>query len=124
VSKKVTARNPKTIARARELRRNATDAEALIWRHLRSRQLADAKFRRQYAYGPYILDFYSAKHHFVIELDGGQHYTDEGVERDEQRTLFLEANGLRVLRFSDRDVLKEAESVLLAIYEALGEPSP
>jgi len=97
---------------ARKLRRDSTDAEAKVWRQLRSRQFGGAKFRRQHPLGPYILDFYCHEHSLVIEVDGGQHYDKDQARRDVERTSWLEARGLRILRFSNLEVLNEIESVL------------
>ena len=82
-----------TTGRARSLRRSLTDAEALLWRHLRSRQFG-VKFRRQHPFGPYVLDFYCHAVHLVVEVDGSQHETSQGKGRDEERTRFLEGAGL------------------------------
>ncbi|MEK7751746.1 MAG: endonuclease domain-containing protein, partial [Acidobacteriota bacterium] len=68
--------------RRRRLRREATDAESLLWRLLRGRQLAGEKFRRQHQVGPYILDYYCPSQKIAIEADGGQHLTVEGLARD------------------------------------------
>ena len=108
---------------ARELRANSSDAEMRLWWRLRDRRLAGAKFRRQVPIGHYIADFVCAKAMLVIELDGGQH--SEQIERDQVRTLFLESQGYRVLRFWNDEVLKEIEGVLTVISEALlKRPSP
>jgi very-short-patch-repair endonuclease len=82
---------------ARELRRNLTDAERLLWYHLRNRQLGGHKFRRQHPIGPFYVDFACIEKMFVIEIDGGQH----SLERDEdnQRTAYLESEGFNVVRF-------------------------
>jgi adenine-specific DNA-methyltransferase len=82
--------------------------------------LAGAKFRRQHEFGPYVVDFFCPATKLVIEVDGGQHYTPEGIASDGIRTRFLEANGLRVLRFSDAEVLTQADAVAERILEALG----
>ena len=114
-----------TTRRARSLRRSPTDAEALLWRHLRSRQ-SGVKFRRQHPFGPYVLDFFSREASLVVEVDGSQHETSQGKGRDEERTRFLEGAGLHVLRFTNREVLLETQSVLGAIWEATKgyDPSP
>ena len=114
-----------TTGRARSLRRSLTDAEALLWRHLPARQFG-VKFRRQHPFGPYVLDLYCHAVHLVVEVDGSQHATPKGKARDEKRTRFLESAGFYVLRFSDREVLLETESVLGAIWEATKgyDPSP
>lgn len=98
---------------ARALRKNQTDAEKLLWYRLRNRQLADCKFRRQQVIGPYIADFLCLEPKLIIELDGGQHATQQ--DQDELRTRFLESLGYRVLRFWNHDVVRDIESVLEAI---------
>ena len=108
----------------RKLRRESTDAERLLWRYLRGRQLAGAKFRRQHQFGPYILDFYCPDHNLAIEADGGQHYSDDGEAKDAARTRYLEASGIRVLRFTNLEILQQTDAVVEAICRALGDPSP
>ena len=88
---------------------------------IRGRELAAAKFRRQYSIGPYIVDFCSIDHRLVIELDGGQHL--ENVDADRERTAFLERLGFRVMRFWDNQVLTNTDAVLEAILEQLGANS-
>ncbi|MCY4618976.1 MAG: DUF559 domain-containing protein [Chloroflexi bacterium] len=100
----------KQIEFAKQLRRNATDAEVLLWSRLRRRQLGGYRFRRQHPIGPYIADFACVAERLVIELDGGQH-ADRNQE-DEARTLDLEALGFRVLRFWNDDVLRDLDSVV------------
>ena len=109
--------------RSRELRANATEAERRLWQHLRSRQLREARFNRQFPVGQFICDFVSREHRRVIELDGGQHAT--AGEYDERRTRFLEAQGYRVIRFWNSEVLDSIEGVVMRIGEALdNRPSP
>ena len=107
---------------ARKLRREHTDAEQKLWQQLRARQVGSAKFRRQQPIGPYFADFCSVEHRLVVEVDGGQHA--ETREADKKRTLFLEGQGFRVLRFWDHEVLKEMQSVLERIAEVLKSPHP
>src|SRR3990172_5597290 len=83
--------------RRRQLRRRPTDAELLLWRLLRRKQLGGAKFRRQHQVEKYTLDFYCPAHKLAIEADGGQHLTHEGLARDEVRTRWLEEKKIRVL---------------------------
>ncbi len=107
--------------RIRELRKNATDAEKLMWQLLRNRAVHDAKFRRQHSMAGYILDFYCHEAKLVIELDGSQHLEDEQVKYDEERTKILGGQGIRVLRFWNSDVLNKTNDVLNVIWEMLGE---
>jgi very-short-patch-repair endonuclease len=83
-----------TRQRARALRQQMTDAERLLWRHLRNRGLGGWKFRRQYPVGPYIVDFICPEKNVVIEVDGGQHADD--VKHDSQRSAYLNKMGYRV----------------------------
>ena len=106
--------------RARALRKNLTDAEARLWRQLRYKQLDGFRFRRQQPIGPYIVDFFCPRAKPIIELDGGQHSTDQ--ERDERRTRWLEARGYRVIRFWNNDVLSNTDGVLLTIRQAFPPP--
>ena len=95
---------------ARELRENQTDAESLMWRMLRNRQLENFKFRRQPPTGRYIVDFCCVEKKLIIELDGGQHV--ENSVADSKRTGELEKGGYKVLRFWNNDVLMNADGVL------------
>jgi very-short-patch-repair endonuclease len=115
---------PEYLAFVRQLRRDQTDAEKLLWYCLRGRQLYGLKFRRQYPVGPYVLDFYCYKYKLCLELDGGQHYEDAGIEHDKQRQAFLTSHGIRTLRFSNRDVRQHLEAVLLQIAEAVKPLTP
>ena len=102
---------------ARGLRRRMTDAEQKLWRHLRNDQLG-ARFYRQKPLGPYIVDFYSFQARLVIELDGGQHLDDPSISKqDKLRDAWLHSKGLKVLRFDDRQVLTETQSVMEVIFK-------
>ena len=108
--------------RARELRRNITPAEAVLWRHIRGRRFQGWKCRRQHVIGPYIADFYCAKRRLVLELDGDTHV---GVEvRDLARQQFIERYGHTVLRFWNSQVFDELDVVLDAIYRACTGEDP
>ena len=107
-----------TVSRARDLRKNATEAEKRMWRALRE-NFPSAKFRRQVPIGPYYADFFSFPAKLVIEVDGGQH--GEAQDYDARRTAFLEAQGLRVVRFWNNDVLGNTEGVITQISLSLGE---
>jgi very-short-patch-repair endonuclease len=113
--------NALALTRRRELRRQATDVEKILWRCLRSRQLLGMKFRRQHSVGPYIVDFFCAEIGLAVEADGGQHFTVEGLLRDERRSEYLAAQGVRVLRFSNRELLEELGAVLEALKRAVGK---
>ncbi len=104
---------------AKLLRRNQTDAEKKLWHHLRNRQLAGAKFRRQQPFGPYILDFYCAEARLAIELDGGQHSAPDGIKNDIQRDEYLKKEGVSVLRFWNNQISDEFEGVLELICATL-----
>ncbi len=80
-----------------------TDAEVKLWQQLRMRQVAGVKFLRQRPIGNYIVDFYTPEAKLVIEVDGGQHFEEEGLEYDDVRDAFLEGHGLKVIRFSNVD---------------------
>ena len=95
---------------ARNLRKRQTRAEELLWRHLRSRQLDNAKFRRQVPIGDYIVDFISFEKKIVIELDGGQHAA--AAARDAERDAWLRGRGYSVLRFWDNEVFQNMEGIL------------
>lgn len=107
--------------RARELRLLATVSERKLWSLLRRKQVGHLRFRRQQPIGPYIADFYCAAAKLVIELDGGQHGEDRHVLRDEVRTRWLETSGYRVLRFSNREFLRDPVMVLNGIWQAIEE---
>jgi len=100
---------------SRNLRKSATEAEQKIWYYLRGGRLNGYKFRRQHPVPPYIVDFYCDAKRLVIELDGSQH----NVDVDRARTLYLQSQGLRVVRFWDNDALQQTEAVLEAILQAL-----
>jgi very-short-patch-repair endonuclease len=104
---------------ARGLRKNPTDAEFKLWQNIREKRIRGYQFYRQKNIGNYIVDFYCPAGKLIIELDGGQHYSEEGMESDEIRDNYLTGLGFTVLRFSDRDVLKNLDGVLQRIYEHL-----
>ncbi|MEA3411171.1 MAG: endonuclease domain-containing protein [Pseudomonadota bacterium] len=103
--------------RARQLRRELTDAERALWRHLRQRQVAGLRFRRQHPLGRYIVDFACLDARLVIEVDGGQH--GEREDYDEERTAWLQQRGFRVLRFWNNEVLNNIYGVMERITEAI-----
>lgn len=106
--------------KARTLRKRPTDAESALWRQLRLRQIEGYKFRRQHPIGPYIVDFVCLERKLIVEVDGGQHALQ--VQKDSERTAWLESVGYRVVRFWDHEVLTELESVKEAIRRSLTPP--
>jgi very-short-patch-repair endonuclease len=98
--------------RSRTLRKNMTVAERLLWSRIRRKQLKGYQFYRQKIIGNYIVDFYCPKAKLIIELDGSQHYDEEGKKRDNRRDAYLKNLGLKVFRFSDKDVFKNLNRVL------------
>ena len=109
--------------RAREMRKNQTPAEDMLWELLRNRQLNDAKFRRQHQFGKYVCDFYCAEAKLAVECDGATHQTPEAVAHDKKRDAYLKSQGVTVLRFENRVVLNETEQVLEAICSHLPSTS-
>ncbi len=104
---------------ARRLRNAPTDAERHLWYHLRRRELAGHRFRRQVPVGGYVVDFACPAARLVLELDGGQHLQQR--DDDMQRTRRLQALGWRVLRYWNDDVLLRTDAVLEDVLRALGE---
>src|SRR4030066_1566111 len=98
--------------RRRELRRNQTEAEKVLWAHLRNKQFFRMKFFRQYSIGPYILDFYCPTVKLAVELDGGQHNQSDNREYGAARSEYLKAQGTDVMRFGNNEALLDIESVL------------
>jgi len=109
---------------AGKLRVASTPDERTLWALLRDRRLVGVKFRRQHQFGPYVLDFFCPEARVAVELDGGQHFESAAVERDAERDAYLASRGVRVLRFTNREVRFERDAVLAAILSALGTPSP
>ncbi|MCD9086327.1 endonuclease domain-containing protein [Stenotrophomonas sp. SY1] len=106
---------------AKQLRRNMTDAEQLLWRHLRAHRLLGQKFRRQQPLGPYIVDFVHFGVRVIVEADGGQHNQSS---RDAVRDAWLKSQGFKVLRFWNNEILGECEAVLEVILKTVSTLSP
>jgi very-short-patch-repair endonuclease len=102
---------------SRDLRQNMTDAERRLWSAIRMKQLNGYRFYRQKVIRNFIVDFYCHEAHIVLEVDGGQHYTEEGQEKDKRRDRHLNNLGIKVLRFSDTDVLTNISGVVENILE-------
>jgi very-short-patch-repair endonuclease len=112
--------NPKTKHQAIQLRKASTPAERKLWSRIRNDQLG-VTFRRQHAVGNYVPDFCSPKAKLIVELDGSQHLEQE--EHDQERTNYLEAQGYKVIRVWNHDVMNNIEAVILSIQYVLKERS-
>jgi very-short-patch-repair endonuclease len=102
---------------SKSLRKRATDTEQLLWRHLRAKRFGGLNFRRQQPIGTYIVDFVCFEQKIIVELDGGQHGLPEEMNHDNKRDEWFEAQGYRVLRFLDNEVLKNTRGVLEVIWK-------
>ena len=94
---------------ARQLRRAMTPPEYLLWERIKLRQEGGPVFRRQYAFGPYILDFYCIRAKLAVEVDGSVHSLDANTARDAARDAWLEAEGVDVYRLSAAEVFRDAD---------------
>ena len=95
-----------------------TECEIILWSHIRN-NLLGVRFRRQYGIGSYIADFYCPSLKLVIELDGSQHFTEEGLEYDKIREDFMKSLGIKTLRFNNNDVWNNIERILEEIMNNL-----
>ncbi|MBA7604158.1 hypothetical protein ES703_11277 [subsurface metagenome] len=102
---------------SRQLRENMTDAERQLWSKIRMKQLKGCQFYRQKPIGDYVVDFFCPKAKLVIEVDGSHHLVGESIEYDRIREEYLSGFGLRVLRFTNTDVLTRIEGVVESIIE-------
>jgi very-short-patch-repair endonuclease len=122
--------NTKTFQKAEALRGKMTKAEKTLWQLLRRKNIDGYKFRRQHPLGQFIADFYCYKARLVIEVDGGIHLKRDQKEYDEARSIMISQFGLRIIRFTNEEVLKSPKTVLEKIDEALKDearlppPSP
>ncbi|MDD5769957.1 MAG: endonuclease domain-containing protein [Candidatus Gracilibacteria bacterium] len=99
------------------LRTNQTKPEEIFWNKVRNKQFHGLKFRRQHSIGRYILDFYCSELKLCIEIDGDNHFESEGIEYDNIRTEFVETVGIKVIRFTNKEIMENIEGVL----ESLGK---
>ncbi|OGT44904.1 MAG: hypothetical protein A3E82_03045 [Gammaproteobacteria bacterium RIFCSPHIGHO2_12_FULL_38_11] len=111
--------NPRRKKFSQQLRNNMTDAEKLLWRYVRYKQLCDIQFYRQKPIGNYIVDFYAPAVKLVVEIDGGQHFLDEGLRKDHKRDVYLSSLNLKVLRFDNWQILKSVGDVLNEIHRQI-----
>ena len=112
--------HPTILQRARELRREMTSQERKLWQCLRGKKLYGIKFRRQHPIDRFILDFFCYAHNLAVEIDGHSHYEPDQEEYDQVRTEWLARYGIRVIRFTNRDVDTNIEGVLDGIARACG----
>ncbi len=103
----------------RALRKNQTDAEKKLWHQLRNKQCLGYKFFRQYSISNYIVDFYCPQLKLVIELDGSQHYTEQGKTYDKAREKYMLSLGIKTLRFSNLDILKDTSGVMCCVAQEI-----
>lgn len=103
---------------------NLTDAEQRLWARLRRKQILGVQFYRQKPIGNYIADFYAPSARLVVEVDGSHHFDAPQAEHDRRRNAYLKRLGLRVLRYTDREVLLELNSVAEEIFRAVEEKNP
>ncbi|OHB30803.1 MAG: hypothetical protein A2X79_07105 [Desulfuromonadaceae bacterium GWB2_53_15] len=106
-------------SRRKELRNNSTSAERMLWSILQHSNLGGYKFRRQHSVGSYILDFYCPSEKLAVELDGDSHFTDEAIEYDRERTAYLNALNIKVIRFLNTDVYNNLNVVCEQILEKI-----
>jgi very-short-patch-repair endonuclease len=111
-------------ANARELRKNSTDAERILWSELRDHRLNGIGFRRQVPIKNYIADFVCHAAKLVVELDGGQHFSASAEAADAARSAVIEARGFQVLRFSNLEVMTNRAGVLETIAAAIAARAP
>lgn len=115
---KIVYNDPFLKQRRRELRKDMTHSERMLWERLRGRRFKGLRFLRQYSVGPYILDFYCPSQRLAIELDGADHATRRGISRDEIRDEYLQDQGIRILRFWNIDLDFKIDEVLERISNA------
>jgi very-short-patch-repair endonuclease len=111
-------------ARAKQLRRTMTRAETLLWRHLKAHRLAALGFRRRSPMGNYIADFVSHSCKLVVEVDGESHDFESRIRHDNRRDGWFASRGYRVLRFTNDEVMKNLEGVVVAIGLAAAQAAP
>ncbi len=111
----------RTEQNAKALRKSLTPTEELFWKIVRNRNLLGLKFRRQHPIGPFIADFYCHELKLVVEIDGDVHELEDVKQRDAQRENYIRELGLKVLRFQNDDVFKNAHLIEEALQAVIGE---
>ncbi|MEK7616233.1 MAG: endonuclease domain-containing protein [Patescibacteria group bacterium] len=110
--------------RRRELRNNQTEAEKILWKYIRNRQIEQCRFRRQFSVGPYILDFYCPRIRLAIEIDGQQHGKSESVVYDKEREEFMNDLDITTIRYGNNDVIRDPRQVVEDIRKHINLLSP
>lgn len=105
------------------MRKDATPCEDILWEYLRGRQVAGLKFRRQFAVGQFLVDFYCREAKLVIEVDGPVHDTETAIKRDTEREGYIKSQGLRILRFSNYEIESNLEAVINQIIAFVVTPT-
>ena len=112
-------RDGQKLENAKQLRVDSTPAEKRLWEQLRNRQVAKQKFRRQAPIGPYIVDFICLERKLIIEIDGWTHSTEAEISNDKRRTVYLQSQGYKVIRFQNVEIREGMDEVLVLIKGAL-----
>jgi very-short-patch-repair endonuclease len=99
----------------RELRNDMTNAERLLWKRIRRRQIRNKRFLRQFSVGKYIIDFYCPEIRLAVEVDGDTHSSDEEIESDKNRQTEIENFGISFLRFKNEEIFRNIEKVILRL---------
>ena len=115
--RKTINREDKSKTNARQLRKNMTNEEKKLWYDFMS--AVYPKFQRQKVIGKYIVDFYCAKNKLVIELDGSQHFEDDALNYDKTRTEYINSLGIKVIRFTNREINTQFQNVCETILNEL-----
>ena len=110
-----------TKEKRKNLRKNQTEAELAMWQKVRGKRFLGCKFFRQYGIGEYIADFYCPQHKLVIEIDGSQHFSDDGKEYDKSRERYMNSLSISTIRFSNLDVLRNIDGVLSQIEQEISK---
>jgi very-short-patch-repair endonuclease len=116
--------NPAKMRAASRLRKNMTLGEVLLWKQLRNRNIFKAKFRKQHPINIYIADFYCHEHKLVIEVDGEKHDDKEQIEYDQNRTDDLNNFGLKVIRFTNFQIINNINEVINHILRVITDETP
>ncbi len=103
----------------KSLRSRSTFAEVVLWKYIKNKQILNTKFRRQHAIGNFIVDFYCPELNLIIELDGNNHFTEDGILKDRVRDKKLKSIDQNILRFENKAVLEYTQEVINLISEKI-----